>query len=226
MRRRSDLVRDLFLLALTAGAGAFDAASFLRMHSFTANMTGNTVLLGLALGGRHLTDALHNAVAIAAFAAGAFLGAGFGREASDDDPWPAATWRPFLLEIALVVAFAICWSTPALKDNAVLLLILGAGAMGVQSGITHDIHHSGASTTYMTGTIARTFEYIVDALRFGFRGGIVLNGLSWIVYVLAAVGVGAVDARGGNDGAILWVVVAIVTFVAVTGRAAVLRAAR
>jgi uncharacterized membrane protein YoaK (UPF0700 family) len=49
--------RDSRLLALTWAAGSVDAISYLGLgHVFTAMMTGNTVLLGLALaqgGWRH-----------------------------------------------------------------------------------------------------------------------------------------------------------------------------
>lgn len=43
--------RDLLLLGLTWSAGFLDAISFLGLGNvFTANMTGNTILLGIALG--------------------------------------------------------------------------------------------------------------------------------------------------------------------------------
>jgi uncharacterized membrane protein YoaK (UPF0700 family) len=42
--------RDILLLVLTWAAGSVDAISFLALgRVFTANMTGNTVLLGLHL---------------------------------------------------------------------------------------------------------------------------------------------------------------------------------
>jgi len=40
-----------YLVALTAVAGLIDAVSFLALRSFTANMTGNIVLLGFAVAG-------------------------------------------------------------------------------------------------------------------------------------------------------------------------------
>ena len=41
--------RDLRLLILAASAGSADGWSFGFGHAFVANMTGNTVLLGLAV---------------------------------------------------------------------------------------------------------------------------------------------------------------------------------
>ncbi len=43
MRQWPDRIPDLLLL--TFAAGSLDALSYLRGHAFTANMTGNTVLL-------------------------------------------------------------------------------------------------------------------------------------------------------------------------------------
>ena len=37
--------RDWLLILLTGSAGSVDAAIFLKSHVFTANMTGNTVIL-------------------------------------------------------------------------------------------------------------------------------------------------------------------------------------
>ncbi len=223
-RRRSDVVRDVLLLALAACGGALDAASYLRTHAFIANVTGDTIVLGLAAGGRHLSDAAHAGVAIAAFAAGAFCGTALGDEATKDDPWPKRVGRPFALEIVLLAAYAACWTVPHL-DTAVLLAV-GAAAMGVQSGITHDIHLSGASTTYMTGTVARTAEFFADTLRFGFRGGMVLNAAAWIVYVLAAIFVGVVDRAGASVPLVLCAAVVVVGVVALVGRPLVMRAHR
>ena len=52
-------VHNLLLALLACAAGAVDALSFLRLGDvFTANMTGNTVLLGIAVGERQGARAL------------------------------------------------------------------------------------------------------------------------------------------------------------------------
>jgi len=64
------------LLAMTAVTGVVDAVSFLAMgHVFTANMTGNIVLLGFALAGAAGLSVSRSSVALIAFLAGA-VGAG------------------------------------------------------------------------------------------------------------------------------------------------------
>ncbi len=60
--------RDAMLLLLTLAAGCVDAISYLGLgHVFTAMMTGNTVLLGLALGQGHILDALRSIRALLGF---------------------------------------------------------------------------------------------------------------------------------------------------------------
>ena len=63
------------LLAMTAVTGVVDAVSFLAMgHVFTANMTGNIVLLGFALAGAAGLSVSRSSVALIAFLAGAVGG--------------------------------------------------------------------------------------------------------------------------------------------------------
>jgi len=60
------------LLVLTAVTGMVDAASYLALgHVFTANMTGNTVLLAFASAGANGPSVLRSGAALAAFALGA-----------------------------------------------------------------------------------------------------------------------------------------------------------
>src|SRR5580765_4388020 len=63
------------LVALTFTTGIVDAVSYLGLgRVFTANMTGNVVLLGFALGGTHGFDVGALTVSLAAFLAGGLLG--------------------------------------------------------------------------------------------------------------------------------------------------------
>ncbi|MGN6697263.1 MAG: YoaK family protein, partial [Thermomicrobiales bacterium] len=68
---RVPVLRDTLLLLLAGAAGSLDAISYLGLgHVFTANMTGNTVLLGVALAQRDMPAALRNAVALVGFGVG------------------------------------------------------------------------------------------------------------------------------------------------------------
>jgi uncharacterized membrane protein YoaK (UPF0700 family) len=79
-------VRSAMLVMLSLAAGCVDAVGFLGLGQiFVANMTGNTVLLGLALGQAKGQAALRAVVALAGFVIGVGAGAaivGRGRERS------------------------------------------------------------------------------------------------------------------------------------------------
>jgi hypothetical protein len=68
------------VLLLGGVAGYLDAVGYLTLGIFTANMTGNTVLLGMAIGQGHSPAMARVLVALAAFLAGAGTGAPLLRE--------------------------------------------------------------------------------------------------------------------------------------------------
>ena len=67
--------RDATLVALTFSAGAVDAVAFLGLHVFTAVMTGNLVLLGVAIGQGVASNALRGLVAVGGYGIGVVAGA-------------------------------------------------------------------------------------------------------------------------------------------------------
>ncbi|YCK34792.1 YoaK family protein [Actinomadura sp. ATCC 39365] len=63
------------MLALALAAGAVDALSFLALGQvFTANMTGNVVLLGLALGTGDTSHVIRSGLALTTFCLGLAIG--------------------------------------------------------------------------------------------------------------------------------------------------------
>src|SRR6266700_1220799 len=65
----------LILLSMTAVTGMVDAVSVLALgHVFTANMTGNVVFLGFAIGGAAGFSVSRSLMALICFAVGALLG--------------------------------------------------------------------------------------------------------------------------------------------------------
>src|SRR5215472_1560610 len=122
-------MRDALLLALTAAAGWVDVLSYVALgHVFTANMTGNLVLLGLAVGTLQTGGAVRSAIALGGFAAGALLGSALTREAAGD--WPGRVTAALAVEAAVLVAFAALWRAGAGLDP---LIALPAFGMGIQS---------------------------------------------------------------------------------------------
>src|SRR5262245_28450652 len=71
------------LFGLTFVTGIVDAVSFLGLGNvFTANMTGNVVFIGFALGGAPDLSVFRSTLALVAFVTGGFAGGRIARSAS------------------------------------------------------------------------------------------------------------------------------------------------
>lgn len=147
--------RDALLLALAAASGAADGWSFLALgHAFVANMTGNTVLLGLAVFTRH--DLVHPAIAMVCYLFGTALAAFLTRNLHSGVIWARAVSWSLLAEATLISLVAADWAArniAGLKAPpiAVLLACLAA-AIGMQSASMLRLRIPGVVTTYITGT--------------------------------------------------------------------------
>jgi uncharacterized membrane protein YoaK (UPF0700 family) len=227
-------VRNAMLVMLSLAAGCVDAVGFLGLGQiFVANMTGNTVLLGLALGQARGEASLRAVVALAGFIVGVAAGAaivGPGRERS---AWSPAVTAALALELAVLVACAAGWflagSEPAGGEVYALICLL-ALAMGVQSAAVRRLGVPGVATTYITGTLTDLTEGAIARLRpvvsaavSGERGeehpertrpsarGLVLPADVWLAYGIGAVIVGIMALRWPSG--VLSVPVAVVALV-------------
>lgn len=143
----------LFLLAITSGSA--DGWSYIRLgHAFVANMTGNTVLLGIAVFGQH-GDMLHPLVALTCYALGVAAGSFLTRNVTPNSIWSSLVTRTLFLEAVLLAASAIKWMSvggmPGRSASIVLLACLASG-IGLQSGALLPLQLPGIITTYITGT--------------------------------------------------------------------------
>ncbi len=158
--------REGMLLLLTLAAGSMDAMSYLGLgHVFTAMMTGNTVLLGLALGQGHILAALRSIIALVGFAAGVAAGALIVQRDQRQDDWPPAVTQALALEGLLLGAFALMWHLTGVERGAAMVyaLILVSGlAMGIQSAAAHRLGVPGMMTTYITGTLTSLMVVCVN----------------------------------------------------------------
>lgn len=149
--------RDSMVLVLTWAASGVDAISYLGMgHVFVANMTGNTVLLGLSLGQGHGIAALRAVVALIAFTIGVALGAVIVERSPRRSDWPTAVTWAITVEFIILIAFTLAWHLPgSIARGAVLfiLIVLSAVAMGIQSAAIRHLKVPGIATTYITGTL-------------------------------------------------------------------------
>src|SRR5215471_21051962 len=102
--------RDGILLALTFAAGCVDALSYLGLsHVFTANMTGNAVLLGLAIGQTEELQVAHSSAAIVGFVAGVLLGARLVGSSRERVVWSSRITAAVGLEALVLAVFAVGW---------------------------------------------------------------------------------------------------------------------
>lgn len=158
------LTAAVVLLALSSGA--VDALSFIGLGEvFASVMTGNLVLLGVALVHTRLGPALSAATAIAAYVVGV-LGtsawlhrahAPLVRDARPGRPeWYGRLGRALtVVPVAQAVVLAGWLASGGRPGETVRLLLLApaAFAMGVQSTGVNTLPLPGAATTYLTGTL-------------------------------------------------------------------------
>lgn len=147
--------RDKLLLVLAITSGSADSWSFLGLgHAFVANMTGNTVLLGIGLSGaRH--DVLHPLIALIFYAIGVSIGSFLTRDVNQDSIWDKAVSRVLFLEALLLIAAEAAWVSVRAAPNPIITsALLGciATAVGLQSGSMLSLKLPGIVTTYITGT--------------------------------------------------------------------------
>lgn len=140
------------LLLLSAVAAAVDALSYLGLgHVFPANMTGNTVLLGVGLATGDPGAAGRSALALGAYVVAA-AGAG---ALLPDRGWSRRLATALTVELGLLVAGAGCWIAAGPRPAGVtrlVLVVLAGLAMGTQSAAVARLGVPGVSTTYITGT--------------------------------------------------------------------------
>ena len=161
--------RDVRLLILAMTAGSADSWSYLGLgHAFVANMTGNTVLLGIAVFQNH-GDMLHPAISLLCYATGALLGSALAGDVDVSAGWPKAISWTLMVEALLLLAAQAGWMTAQFHapyaPNLNLLLGAAALAMGMQSGAMVQLKIPGIVTTYITGTWTTMLTGLVRLVR-------------------------------------------------------------
>src|ERR1700677_2636650 len=165
----ASIERDVRLLILAASAGSADAWSYFGFgHAFVANMTGNTVLLGLAVFQPH-GDLLHPVISLGSYAAGTMIGSLLTAKVQPGMVWSKAISWTLMLEALLLLAAETGWigihlnisHSPSLE----LLLATVALAIGMQSSAMVQLKIPGIVTTYITGTWTTMLSGLVRLAR-------------------------------------------------------------
>src|SRR5690242_46024 len=144
------------LLALTFSTGLLDAVSYLALgRVFTANMTGNVVLLGFGIAGSGGLPVVAPIVSLAAFLIGGGAGGAMVRRLADRHPVLVA--RGLAIEVSLLVIAAVVAAATTVHPRsaaAFALIVLIASAMGVRNAIVRHIAVPDLTTTVLTMTLS------------------------------------------------------------------------
>jgi uncharacterized membrane protein YoaK (UPF0700 family) len=165
---RSERVRmaDLGLGLMAIAAGSSDALAYLTLGNvFTSAMTGNTVLLCIAVGQGRLAATLQSFTAFAAFVLGAALAAALSRQ-NGHERVPPRLMPLFLLEIGFLALFVVVWfaGDRAAESARYALIALSALAMGVQGVTARQINVPQVNTIVFTTTIVSVVASCTHAL--------------------------------------------------------------
>jgi len=142
------------LLGLTVVSGLIDAVSYLGLgHVFTANMTGNVVVLGFAAAGAPGFSVSHTLTSLGAFLAGAVAG---GRIAVRMGGGSRRTWARATLgaEALLVGASAVvAFAAPGATGTTYTLIAVTGFAMGLRNATVRKLGIPDLTTTVLTMTL-------------------------------------------------------------------------
>lgn len=150
-RRIPDDLLPAVLTVVTVVSGLIDAVSYLGLgHVFTANMTGNVIIIGFAAVGAPGFSLTASLVSLAAFLVGAV---GAGRLEIAMRPRPRNRWvrtalagEAVLLAVATVIAFTV-------PSASYALIAVMAVAMGLRNGTVRKLAVPDMTTTVLTLTL-------------------------------------------------------------------------
>jgi uncharacterized membrane protein YoaK (UPF0700 family) len=145
----------VLLLTLTFSTGLVDAVSYLGLGKvFSANMTGNVVLLGFGVAGGYALPIVAPVVSLMAFLAGAAAGGRLAQSLVDRHRVHVAT--ALIIEVILLVTAALVTGLAAVApytaagDTVIGLL---AVAMGLRNATVRRFGVPDLSTTVLTQTL-------------------------------------------------------------------------
>jgi uncharacterized membrane protein YoaK (UPF0700 family) len=187
--RSPGALKNTLVLLLTGAAGYVDAVSYLALgRVFTANMTGNTVLLGLSVVLGDADGTGRSLLALGGFLVGGVAGAWIAYRGPSEEGWPRGVTIALIVECVLLAALA--------NDRSEVLgvrVVLAAVAMGIQSAAARRLDVLGVATTFVTGTLTSLVSLIArhGVLASASGHGKRLLAAVWVVYVVGAMAAGA-----------------------------------
>lgn len=200
---RHPLTRSLLLLTVTTGV--VDAVSYLGLgHVFSANMTGNVVLLGFGIANSGGLPVVAPLVSLAAFLVGAGAGGVVASRIDADDRIRLVV--PLAIEVLLIAVGAVLAATidihPSAPSGDTVIALL-ALAMGVRNASARRVGVPDVTTTVLTmtltglaaelpifggngkGSVRRTAS-VIAMLTGAIVGALLLKVQLWLALVAAA----------------------------------------
>jgi uncharacterized membrane protein YoaK (UPF0700 family) len=186
MNPQYDTTRHVFIIFLTLVAGCVDAISFVNAGVFPANMTGNSVVLAVALAhGSGVHAESHAALVLAGFCCGSALAALIIK--SDRAIWSRSVNLVILLAGLILLGWGFSLGDGRRAFTAQHLFAM-AMAMGMQSAAVLHLNFPGAGTTTavtstLTAMISRMAHHLRAALIPGFHAFLPSPWFPLIVFV-------------------------------------------
>lgn len=189
LRRNPDRLHLGLMLALTFSTGVIDAVGYLGLDRvFTGNMTGNVVILGMALTGADGLPIVGPIIALVLFMVGAAISGRVLKPVAAG--WSSRSTVLFALVGVVLLAAAVPMLLLPDPVEPVKLAVTGALglAMGMQAGSARHIGVKDVTTVVVTSTIV--------GLAFDSVFGSATKGHPWPRRVLAIALIGAGAAVG------------------------------
>lgn len=190
LRSSRDNVHIALMLALTFSTGIVDAIGYLGLDKvFAGNMTGNVVILGMAVAGADDLPWFGPLLALFAFMLGAVIGGRILRPL--ESGWSnRSTWTFFAVGVVILglgIALFLTHGAPPDPWEYVITVLL-AGSMGLQAATARHIAVKDVTTVVVTSTIT---GFAADSRLAGGKGQPWFRRGAAIVLIAAGAGVGA-----------------------------------
>lgn len=159
-------LRYVLLLGLCFTAGLVDVIGYLRLqHVFTANMTGNIVVLGMSLGRLHELAIWHVFTALVGFVVGNIIATIIIGTDKSPSLWYHRVTTALIVEWGLLGTFALLAYFPVTETMIFVCLSCLSMAMGIQTTAARRLGIAGISTTVLTNNLVNAVEDMVAHLR-------------------------------------------------------------
>lgn len=205
------------LACLSIASGSTDVLTFMKLGEvFTSAMTGNTALLGIAIGHGKMLAASRSLTALFGFLAGAALAAAICDLVKEETQGDRAVRRLLVLEIVCLGTCTVLWSANGRTiepHSLYAIILLSAFSMGIQGIAGRRISSSGISTIVFTSPLIRIMTALTGTLmhlvggaesRIGTKGHLA----TYAAYACAAVLTGALVPH--DIGVLIWIPVMMV----------------